>query len=133
MLALPFFVLFEFLGPFIETLGYVAIILSVALGVVNLDFALTFFAVAILAGLLLSISAVLLEDLAFRRYGRLSELAGFWRTRCSRTSATARCSPRIAFAASFRTYAATRPGGLSGESASLQAPSTPLVDSATAD
>ncbi len=74
MLALPFFVVFEFLGPFIETLGYVAIILSVALGVVNLDFALTFLAVAVLAGVLLSTSAVLLEDLAFRRYGRLGDL-----------------------------------------------------------
>ena len=74
MLALPFFVLFEFLGAFIETLGYFAIILSVALGVVNVQFALTFLAVAVLAGLLLSISAVLLEDLAFRRYGRLRDL-----------------------------------------------------------
>jgi cellulose synthase/poly-beta-1,6-N-acetylglucosamine synthase-like glycosyltransferase len=74
MLALPFFVLFEFLGAFIETLGYIAIVTSLALGVVNIQFAVTFLAVALLAGLLLSISAVLLEDLAFRRYGRLRDL-----------------------------------------------------------
>ena len=44
------------------------------LGIVNWGFALAFVAVAMLAGLLLSISAVLLEDLAFRRYGRLRDL-----------------------------------------------------------
>jgi cellulose synthase/poly-beta-1,6-N-acetylglucosamine synthase-like glycosyltransferase len=74
MVALPFFVVFEFLGAFIEALGYVAIVVSLALGIVNVQFALTFLAVALLAGLLLSISAVLLEDLAFRRFGRLPDL-----------------------------------------------------------
>jgi hypothetical protein len=73
-LALPFFVAFEFLGAFVETLGYLAITLSLVLGIVNYEFALAFLAVAVLAGLLLSVSAVLLEDLAFRRYGRLGDL-----------------------------------------------------------
>jgi cellulose synthase/poly-beta-1,6-N-acetylglucosamine synthase-like glycosyltransferase len=74
MLALPFFVLFEFLGAFVEALGYISIAVSIALGIVNVQFALTFMAVAILAGLLLSIAAVLLEDLAFRRFGRFRDL-----------------------------------------------------------
>lgn len=74
LIALPFFVAFEFLGAFIETLGYISITVSVILGVVNWQFAIAFMAVAILAGLLLSISAVLLEDLAFRRYGQLRDL-----------------------------------------------------------
>jgi cellulose synthase/poly-beta-1,6-N-acetylglucosamine synthase-like glycosyltransferase len=74
MLALPFFVLFEFAGAFIEMLGYVAIVLSVAFGAVDVEFAVVFLAVAILSGLLLSVSAVLLEDLAFRRYGRVRDL-----------------------------------------------------------
>jgi cellulose synthase/poly-beta-1,6-N-acetylglucosamine synthase-like glycosyltransferase len=74
MLALPFFVLFELLGAFIELFGYLVIALSLALGVVNAEFALAFIGVAILSGLLLSLSAVLLEDTAFRRYGRMREL-----------------------------------------------------------
>jgi cellulose synthase/poly-beta-1,6-N-acetylglucosamine synthase-like glycosyltransferase len=74
LIALPFFVAFEFLGAFIETLGYISITVSVILGVVNWQFAIAFMAVSILAGLLLSISAVLLEDLAFRRYGQLRDL-----------------------------------------------------------
>lgn len=74
MLALPFFVVFEFLGAFVETFGYVSLVVSLILGVVNLSFALEFMAVAVLSGVLLSLASVLLEDLAFRRYGRLSEL-----------------------------------------------------------
>lgn len=74
ILALPFFVMFEFLGTFIETLGYVSIVISLILGIVNVAFAVLFIAVAVLSGVLLSLAAVLLEDLAFRRYGRLREL-----------------------------------------------------------
>jgi cellulose synthase/poly-beta-1,6-N-acetylglucosamine synthase-like glycosyltransferase len=74
MLSLPFFVVFEFLGAFIETLGYVTVVVSLALGVVNVSFALLFFAVAVLSGVLLSLAAVLLEDLAFRRFHRRGDL-----------------------------------------------------------
>lgn len=74
MLALPFFVVFEFLGAFIETLGYVTVVVSLLLGVVNVSFAIVFFAVAVLSGVLLSLAAVLLEDLAFRRFERQGEL-----------------------------------------------------------
>ena len=75
MLALPFFVAFEFLGAFIETLGYIAI---TRVGRAR-DRQLAVRAARssrsrCLAGLLLSISAVLLEDFAFRRYGRLRDL-----------------------------------------------------------
>ena len=74
LLALPFFLLFEFLGAFIELFGYVAIAVSLALGIVNTDFALALVGVAFLSGVLLSLSAVLLEDTAFRRYGHLRDL-----------------------------------------------------------
>src|SRR5262249_31373335 len=74
MLSLPFFVAFEFLGAFIETLGYVTVVVSLALGVVNLSFALVFFAVAVLSGVLLSLAGLLLEDIAFRRFERWNEL-----------------------------------------------------------
>ncbi len=74
-MSLPFFVLFELLGTFIEVLGYTAIVVSVVLGTVNVEFALLFLAVAVLSGVLLSLSAVLLEDIAFRRFARLRDLA----------------------------------------------------------
>jgi len=74
MLALPFFVLFEVLGTIIEVLGYLAVAISLALGVVNVPFALLFLLIAVLSGVLLSLSAVLLEDVAFRRNARVRDL-----------------------------------------------------------
>jgi cellulose synthase/poly-beta-1,6-N-acetylglucosamine synthase-like glycosyltransferase len=68
MLAFPHAFFFEMLGPFVETLGYLAVILSFAFGILNLEFFLLFFAVAILYGIFLSISAVLLEEISFRHY-----------------------------------------------------------------
>ena len=68
MLAFPHAFLFEMLGPFVETLGYLAVILSFALGILDLEFFLLFLAVAILYGIFLSITAVLLEELSLRRY-----------------------------------------------------------------
>jgi cellulose synthase/poly-beta-1,6-N-acetylglucosamine synthase-like glycosyltransferase len=74
MLSLPFFVAFEFLGAFIETLGYITVTVALILGAINIWFAIVFFAVAVLSGVLLSLAAVLLEDLAFRRFERQREL-----------------------------------------------------------
>jgi len=68
LLSLPFFVAFEFLGAFIEIAGYIAVPLSFGLGYLNLVGALAFFALAVLAGICLSLSALLLEDMAFRRF-----------------------------------------------------------------
>ena len=74
MLSLPFFVAFEFLGAFIEMFGYVTVVVSLALGIVNVTFAIVFFAIAVLSGVFLSLAAVLLEDLAFHRFERPGEL-----------------------------------------------------------
>ena len=68
MLAFPHAFLFEMLGPFVETLGYLAVILSYLLGMLNIEGFLLFLAVAILYGIFLSIGAVLLEEISFRRY-----------------------------------------------------------------
>lgn len=72
--AVPYFVLFEMFGPFIEILGYVAVILSYALGLLNTTFFLLFLTVAILYGIFLSIAAVLLEEISFRRYPSWEDL-----------------------------------------------------------
>ena len=68
MFAFPYFVLFELLGPFIETFGYVAVIASYLLGILDVQFFMMFLAVAILYGMFLSIAAILLEEISFRRY-----------------------------------------------------------------
>jgi cellulose synthase/poly-beta-1,6-N-acetylglucosamine synthase-like glycosyltransferase len=68
LFAFPYFVLFELMGPFIETFGYLVVIVSYVLGILDVHFFLMFLAVAVLYGMFLSIAAVLLEEISFRRY-----------------------------------------------------------------
>ncbi len=68
LIATPYFVVFEMLGPFIEILGYVAVVLSLLMGILNTQFFLLFLTVSLLYGVFLSVSAVLLEEISFRRY-----------------------------------------------------------------
>ena len=74
LLALPFYLIFEFLGAFIEWIGYVVFAVSWALGAIDWPYAVVFIAIALTSGLLLSLAAVLLEDLAFRRHGQFRDL-----------------------------------------------------------
>src|SRR3712207_4111716 len=57
-LGMPYFFLFEFLGPVIELAGYVAFVAGLALGVINLPFAVAFLVAAVGLGVLLSTAAV---------------------------------------------------------------------------
>ncbi len=68
MVGFPYYFFFEMLGPFVEIVGYVVVILSLLLGILNMEFFLLFFGIAVLYGVLLSIAAVLLEEISFRRY-----------------------------------------------------------------
>ena len=66
--AIPYFVLFELFGPFIEILGYITVPLAYWVGILNLDFFLLFLVFSIFFGIFLSVAAVLLEEISFRRY-----------------------------------------------------------------
>ncbi len=66
--AMPYFILFELLGPTIECLGYTLFVLALILGIVSLPFALVFFAVSLTYSLVLSFVVILMEERAFRRY-----------------------------------------------------------------
>lgn len=68
LFAFPYFFVFEMLGPFVEILGYAAVLLSYLLGILNVEFFLLFLGVAVLYGIFLSVAAVLLEEISFRRY-----------------------------------------------------------------
>lgn len=73
-LAMPYFIVFELLGPTIECLGYALFVLALVLGVVSLPFALVFFAVSLVYSLVLSFLVILMEERAFRRYPGWSDL-----------------------------------------------------------
>lgn len=74
LLGMPFFTFGEMLAPVVELVGYLITILGLAFGVVNVPFALLFVLVAWGYGMLLSIWAVVLEEVSFRRYRRFGDL-----------------------------------------------------------
>lgn len=73
--ALPYFFLFEMIGPAIELLGYELTLFGMAFGLIEKELALLFLVVSILFGMLLSMSAVVLEELTQRRYPAPGDVA----------------------------------------------------------
>ncbi len=74
LFAMPYYLLFETLGPIIEFSGFVVTILAVALGLLDVRFAELLFLAAIAYGAIISVGAVVLEELSFRRYSRATDL-----------------------------------------------------------
>lgn len=70
LIAVPFYTFGEMLAPVVELLGYLITIAGFAFGLINLTFALLFLLVAWGYGMLLTIWAVVLEEVSFRRYQR---------------------------------------------------------------
>lgn len=68
LVGFPYFVFFETLGPLVEVTGYATTVFGLLLHLISIELALAFLIVSILFGILLSVSAVLLEDLTARRY-----------------------------------------------------------------
>jgi cellulose synthase/poly-beta-1,6-N-acetylglucosamine synthase-like glycosyltransferase len=74
LLALPYYAIFEVLGPVIELAALVVTAAGFALGVIDWDMASLIFMAAVLYGTLISVASVLLEELSFRRYLRLLDV-----------------------------------------------------------
>jgi hypothetical protein len=74
MLAYPYFLILEGYGPLIELAGYAAFFLTLATERVSGAFVLAFLSLAFLMGAALSVAAVALEELTFRRYERTRDL-----------------------------------------------------------
>jgi hypothetical protein len=70
LIAYPFFLFGEALSPAIELFGYVGVAAGLAFGVIDLQFVWLFLSVVVLYGMLLSVWAILLEEVSFRRYTR---------------------------------------------------------------
>jgi cellulose synthase/poly-beta-1,6-N-acetylglucosamine synthase-like glycosyltransferase len=75
MVSLPGFAVFEMLSPLIELSGYLLLPVLWARGLFNPSYAVAFLTLALLYSVLVSVLAVLLEDIAFRRYPRIQDLA----------------------------------------------------------
>ncbi len=75
LLAYPFFYVLETFGPILELAGYITFVVALVAGRFSGPFLLAFFLVAFMLGMALSLSAVALEELTFRRYEDGSDLA----------------------------------------------------------
>ncbi len=73
LLGMPYFLLFEALGPVVEVLGYILLPVFHFLGLLNPLFALLFLLLALGYGVLLSHLALGVETLLLRRYPSLRE------------------------------------------------------------
>lgn len=74
MVSLPYYFVFELLGPVIELIGLAAVIAGFYFGVISVEFALLFALVAFLYGVALTIAALLVEEVAFHKYSRWRDL-----------------------------------------------------------
>jgi cellulose synthase/poly-beta-1,6-N-acetylglucosamine synthase-like glycosyltransferase len=73
-LAFPFMVVFEWLSPLIEVAGYIYFVIACFFGLISFHFAFIFLCVAIGFGILLSATALLLEEMSFHTYPKIKHL-----------------------------------------------------------
>lgn len=74
MISYPYFLFVELLGPLVELVGYISMIVGALLGDIYLPFAGALLLLSLLNGSLLSTGAVLLEEWSLRKYPRVAHL-----------------------------------------------------------
>ncbi|GGF61985.1 glycosyl transferase family 2 [Paenibacillus albidus] len=74
MVAMPYFVFVELLGPVIELLGILSVILGMLFQTVNLEISFALFLLMVIYGSFLSVGAVLFEQWCFGRYNKVTDL-----------------------------------------------------------
>jgi cellulose synthase/poly-beta-1,6-N-acetylglucosamine synthase-like glycosyltransferase len=67
-IAMPYMLLFEALEPLVEVLGFAIVIVLLVQNSLNWTYFVAFFLVAILTGQVLNATALLIEEIGFRRY-----------------------------------------------------------------
>ncbi|MDA0988831.1 MAG: glycosyltransferase [Chloroflexi bacterium] len=74
LLGMPYFTIFEMLGPIVEMSGYIVVPAAFIAGVIDLEFFIAFLSLAVLFGIVLSTGSLVLEELSFRRFPRAVDL-----------------------------------------------------------
>ncbi len=72
--AMPYFFFIELLGPVIEFMGYVVVVMLFIFGILDFQMLGIFFVVAVIYGVMFSVGAVLLEEISFKRYPKAKDL-----------------------------------------------------------
>ncbi len=74
LVAFPYFFFLEMLGAAVEVAGYLTFVAAVVAGKANAPYVAAFLLLAFALGITLSVIAVSLEELSFRRYQRLRDV-----------------------------------------------------------
>ncbi len=74
-IILPYMWIFELLAPIFELIGYGTVLTAAALGLLGPQFVLLFLIFGYAFATLISVGSVLLEEMTYRRYTRLREVA----------------------------------------------------------
>ena len=74
MLGMPYYVIFEMLGPIVELFGYATVILFLIFGVLSWKWTLLFILLSMSFGFLFSVMTILVEELSFHRYRRARDM-----------------------------------------------------------
>lgn len=80
LIATPYFLFIELLGPVVELVGYVLLMFNIGLGTLNTTFSLLLLCSMVLFGSFFSMGAVLLEEWGLRKYDRVADVSKlfFW-------------------------------------------------------
>ncbi|MBS3737157.1 MAG: hypothetical protein V5A79_07300 [Candidatus Bipolaricaulota bacterium] len=74
LIALPNLLIFEALGPIVELIGILVFATSYFLNSLSLPAFLLFLAISFLLHIFMSIGAIIMSDISFRRYENVSDL-----------------------------------------------------------
>ncbi len=74
-IILPYMWIFEFLAPVVELVGYSTILLAAAMGLLGKQFLMLFLIFGYAFATMISVGSVLLEEMTYRRYSQLREVA----------------------------------------------------------
>ena len=74
LIGFTYYTIFEVIGPIIEVFGFILFLWALITGIAPPLYVLAFLSLAIAAGVALSVAAVALEELSFRRYSRPGDL-----------------------------------------------------------
>ncbi len=74
VVVMPYYLMFELLGPVVELLGLVSVVTGLALGIVDVPFALLLAVAALAYGVVLSLAAIAIDQLTDHRPARSREL-----------------------------------------------------------
>lgn len=73
LISVPYFVFIELIGPIVELLGYMYVILSLVIGNIYLESALTLFVLFLIYSTVISMFSILLEAWSMGTYPRIRD------------------------------------------------------------